>query len=65
MTFHKGAYFDSISSWLKLYMELYKTGTRSNSELEKIGKLEVEIGDLEIIVQDRLKTLFLERYGEY
>ena len=65
VTFHKGEYSDLIASWLKLYMKSYKTGTRSNSDLEKIGRLEVEIGDLEITVQDRLKKLFLQRYSEF
>jgi hypothetical protein len=65
MTFHKGEYSDLIASWLKLYMELYKTGAKSSRELEKIGRLQVKIGDLDIIVQDRLKTLFLKQYREY
>ncbi len=64
MTFHKGEYSDLIASWVKLYMELYKTRTKSNKELEKIGRLQVGIGDLEITVQDRLKILFLKHYSE-
>lgn len=64
-TFHKGEYLDLIASWLKLYMEKYKTVTTSNSDLEKISRLEIEIGALEITVQDKLKTLFLKYYSEY
>lgn len=64
ITFHKGEYSDLIASWLKLYMELYRTGSKSSPEFEKIGRLQVEIGDLEIIVGDRLRTLFLKRYSE-
>ena len=60
-TFHGAAQQDLIGSWLEHYMEEYETGVE-NKELDRIGKLQVQIGDLGIIVQDRLRTLFFKHY---
>jgi len=64
-TFHKGEYSDLTGSWVKLYTKLYKSGARTNNELENTGRLQAEIMDLEYIVQEKLKILFLKQYSEY
>lgn len=64
-TFHKGEYSDLTGSWVKTYMKLYKNGARTNNELESNSRLQAEIMDLEYIVQEKLKILFLKQYSEY
>lgn len=60
-TVHEAAYEDLIGSWMEQYMEVYSTGAEKK-ELNRIGKLQVQIGDIGIIVEDRLRSLFLKHY---
>ena len=64
-TFHASEYYDLIQSWAKLYMELYKSGHKTKNELENISRLEEEIWELEYVVEERLKELFLKEYSSY
>lgn len=61
-TVHEAAYEDLIGSWMEKFMERYRTGEESK-EFDRIGKLQVQIGDLGIIVEDRLRSLFLKHYS--